>query len=225
MRGENGGELRLFEKKGADEEVSRHCNGYSTRDASHGAFQKYTIVPQHAISELPYALTTSLGVVMPLAISTAAAGLYQHSYLHLPLPTTSKPKTLDRTLLVWGGSSSVGSCCIQLAVASGAEVFVTASERNFEFCRKLGAKRCFDYHDPEVEDRIVETLEERTVAGAYHANGGAEAFQACARILDRTKGKAIVVTVQGVPETGLPSSVRGKMSEFLSLPSCSLMAG
>ena len=118
-----------------------------------------------------------------------------------------------RVLLVWGGSSSVGSCAIQLASFSGVEVYTTASAHNFAYCEKLGAAKCFDYHDPDVEDKIVEALKGKTVAGAYHAVGGNDAVQTCARIMDRASGKAIVVTVRGVPERGIPSSVRVKSSK------------
>ncbi|KAK4553427.1 hypothetical protein LTR86_009484 [Recurvomyces mirabilis] len=155
------------------------------------------------------AINTSRGVVLPLGISTAAAGLYQKGYLDLPFPT-EKPDAQDRTVIIWGGSSSVGSCAIQLAVASGLHVVTTASPKNFDYCKELGAKHCFDYHDEDVEDQIVRELEGKTVVGAYHAVGGDGAVQSCARIVDRTKGKAIVVTVRGVPEKGIPSSVRAK---------------
>ena len=186
----------------------RHCNG---KQASHGAFQKYTVVPSTAVSELPYSIPSSVGVVLPLGISTAAAGLYQKGYLALPYPC-EKPDKLDRTVLIWGGSSSVGSCCIQLAVASGLDVITTASPRNFDYCKDLGAGQCFNYRDKDVEDQIVEALKHKTVVGAYHAVGADGAVQACARIVDRSKGKAIVVTVRGVPDTGIPSSVRTKSS-------------
>ncbi|KAK4549148.1 hypothetical protein LTR36_007605 [Oleoguttula mirabilis] len=189
--------------------VIAHCNGYSANDASHGAFQKYTIVPAHAVCELPYRIPTSVGVVLPLGISTAAAGLYQKDFLALPFPS-EKPDTLGRAVVIWGGSSSVGSSCIQLAKASGAYVITTCSPSNFSYCMKLGANRVFDYRDKDVEDRIVEELEGKTVAGAYHAVGADGAVQACARIVDRCKGKAIVVTVRGVPVEGMPSSVRAK---------------
>ena len=194
--------------------IYRHCAGYG--EPSQGAFQKYTVVQQDRIAELPYEIPTAVGVVLPLGISTAAAGLYQQDFLNLPLPTTD-PESLDRSVLIWGGSSSVGSCCIQLAVASGAEVITTASPSNFEYCRKLGASQCFDYHDDDVEDQIVKALEGKTVVGAYHAVGADGAVQSCARIVDRTKGKAIVVTVRGVPDKGIPDSVRAKasMSPFL----------
>lgn len=116
-------------------------------------------------------------------------------------------------MIIWGGSSSVGSCAVQLAVASGADVVVTASPSNFDYCKKLGASQCFDYHDDDVEDQIVDKLKGKTVVGAYDAIGGEGTAQACARIVDRTKGKAIIVTVRGVPDEGIPSSVRAKSSK------------
>jgi NADPH:quinone reductase-like Zn-dependent oxidoreductase len=194
---------------------ARHVNGTSSNDSSHGAFQKYTVVPKHAVAELPYSITTSRGVVLPLGISTAAAGLYQKDFLNLPFPL-EKPEKQDRTVIIWGGSSSVGSCAIQLAVASGLDVITTASSRNFDYVKKLGAREVYDYHDSDVEDQIVKALEGTTVVGGYHAVGADGAVQALARIVDRTKGKAIVVTVRGVPDDGIPKSVRAKAS-MLSL--------
>jgi NADPH:quinone reductase-like Zn-dependent oxidoreductase len=147
--------------------------------------------------------------VLPLSISTAAAGLYQRHYLHLPYPTpTRSPKLLDRTVLIWGGSSSVGSTAIQLAVASGATVFTTASSRNKDFCLRLGARKVFDYHDPDVEDDLVKALHGQTLAGIYHAAGPSAAVLSCARIAARSEGKALVVTVRAPPDSGLPGSVR-----------------
>ena len=50
-----------------------------------------------------------------------------------------KPSPSGKTIVVWGGSSSVGAFAIQLAVASGAKVVTTASQHNFDFCKQRGA--------------------------------------------------------------------------------------
>lgn len=111
-----------------------------------GGFQKYVIVPKYAVAELPNEIPTAKGVVLPLGISTAAAGLFQKDFLNLPFPKEGI-EDLERTVLIWGGSSSVGSCAIQLAKAAGADVVTTASPSNFEYVKGLGARLCFDYHD------------------------------------------------------------------------------
>jgi len=196
--------------------TSSHGNVYTANASSHGAFQKYAIVPRSSIAELPYKIPTSLGVVLPLGISTAAAGLYQKHFLSLPYPTPD-PAPLNRALLIWGGSSSVGSCAIQLAVASGlTHILTTASRGNFAYCEGLGAGLCFDYHDEDVEEQIAGALEGMTVVGAFHAVGGEEAVRSCARIVDRAAGKAVVVTVRGVPQEGIPGSVRARSSRSFS---------
>ncbi|KAL5419641.1 hypothetical protein PMIN04_006817 [Paraphaeosphaeria minitans] len=167
--------------------------GPSSNDSSRGAFQKYVVVSQDAVAELPKEIAFERGVVLPLGISTAAA---EFLTVHV--------------LSVWGGGSSVGSCAIQMANASGAEIFTTASRRNFDYVKSLGATKVFDYHDDDVEDQIVDALKTKTLAGVYHAAGADGAVQTCARIADQSTGKALVVTVKGVPDAGIPCAVRVK---------------
>lgn len=172
------------------------------------------VVQAGAVCELPDKIPAHVGVVLPLGMSTAAAGLYQQGTLSLPFPDPEgKPNSLGRTVLIWGGSSSVGSCAIQLAVASGAEVVTTASSWNFEYCKKLGAAEVFDYHWRDVEDKIVTWLKGKTICGAFHTVGADGAVESCARIVDKSKGKAIVVSVQPIDKTKIPESVRTRPSE------------
>jgi NADPH:quinone reductase-like Zn-dependent oxidoreductase len=101
-----------------------------------------------------------------LALSTAAHGLYQKDMLNLPLPTND-PKSIGKALVVWGGSSAVGAATIQLAKASGLEVIATASPRNFDMVKGLGASAVFDYSSASIVDDIVARLKDKNVAGAY----------------------------------------------------------
>ena len=93
-----------------------------------GAFQHYTILLEHMAAPIPSALTFERAAVLPLGLSTAACGLFQKDHLALAHPSTS-PERTGKTLLVWGGSTSVGSNAIQLAVAAGYEVVTTALHR------------------------------------------------------------------------------------------------
>lgn len=132
------------------------------------AFQEHTIVGEDVACRIPDDLAYESACVVPLALSTAAAGLYQKGYLELPLPTSPSPVSLGKTLLVWGGSSSVGSAAIQLAVASGIEVVTTASPRNFEHCRRLGARDILDYNSSTIIEDIVTIFKKKgQVAGAF----------------------------------------------------------
>jgi NADPH:quinone reductase-like Zn-dependent oxidoreductase len=152
---------------------------------------------------------------LPLAISTAAAGLYQKNFLELPYPTIDA-KPSGRAILVWGGSSSVGGTTIQFAVASGLEVISTASKRNFEYVRSLGAKHVLDYSESNVVEDIVGLLEGKELVGAYDAISSPETVKASAEVVSRLGGGK-VVTVLAPSAESLPSNVKaigGKQGSF-----------
>ncbi|HKG49012.1 MAG TPA: NADP-dependent oxidoreductase [Actinomycetales bacterium] len=75
----------------------------------------------------PASMTWEEAAALPLAAETAARAL---DLLGVGVGTT---------LLVEGAAGGVGSAAVQLAVARGANVIGTASERNHEYLRRLGA--------------------------------------------------------------------------------------
>lgn len=146
--------------------VLAHSQALATQRAQEGSFGELVLVAQTCVAEIPESVSFEDAAVLPLAISTAAAGLYQSDgCLELALPTAS-PKKSGKTLLVWGGSSSVGTAAIQLAVASGVTVATTCSSRNQQLVEKLGAK-FFDYNSPSIVGDLVAELGKGEFAGAY----------------------------------------------------------
>jgi threonine dehydrogenase-like Zn-dependent dehydrogenase len=62
----------------------------------------------------------------------------------------------QKPILVWGGAGAVGTAAIQLAKAAGCSpIITTASSKNHEVLLSLGADKCFDYHDEDVEQKIT----------------------------------------------------------------------
>ncbi|PRP92422.1 Quinone oxidoreductase 1 [Enhygromyxa salina] len=59
----------------------------------------------------------------------------------------------DERVLVHGGGGGVGSLVVQYALHLGAEVLATASARNQDYLRALGAEP-IDYHRERFEDRV-----------------------------------------------------------------------
>jgi NADPH:quinone reductase-like Zn-dependent oxidoreductase len=107
--------------------------------AAEGAFQLYVVLMQHMVAPIPDDLSFERAAVLPMAVSTAASGMFQQDQLALRLPTTD-PKDRGETVVVWGGSTSVGSNAIQLARHAGYRVVATASPHNFDYslagCRR-----------------------------------------------------------------------------------------
>ncbi|MDA8061385.1 MAG: alcohol dehydrogenase catalytic domain-containing protein, partial [Actinomycetota bacterium] len=109
------------------QERARNC-------AAEGAFQRFVVLVEHMVSPLPDGLDDEHAAVLPLGLSTAAAGLFELDQLALPAPTLDAPER-GASVVVWGGSTSVGSNAIQLARSAGYDVIATASPRNFAYLR------------------------------------------------------------------------------------------
>ncbi len=135
------------------------------RHQAEGGFQTRVVVRTELASPIPDAMRFEDAAVLPLGISTAASGLFGAGQLGLRIPDATTPST-GETVVVWGGSTSVGMNAIQLAVAAGYDVVTTASPRNHELVRSLGASRAFDYRSPTAVRDIKQHLAGRRVAGA-----------------------------------------------------------
>jgi NADPH:quinone reductase-like Zn-dependent oxidoreductase len=177
---------------------------------SEGAFQEYTVLRTNLASPIPDSMSYESACVLPLGMSTAACGLFMKDFLALPFPTVS-PKHTGKTLLVWGGSTSVGCNAIQLATAAGFEVITTASPKNHDYLKKLGAVEVFDYRSPTVVKDIITAFENRTTAGALAIGDGS--FKNCMEVISACKGRKFIsqATVD-LPSKGFPKT----MLEFLS---------
>ena len=176
----NVGDRVLAHAVGSDKDVN---------SPAEGTFQKFVLVLERLTAAIPDDLAYEDATVLPLAVSTAACGLFQKDLLGLAHPTTS-PKPTGETVLVWGGSTSVGSNAIQLARAAGYEVITTASPRNFDYVKRLGAAEAFDYRSDSVVDDIVAALKGKKLAGAVAF--GTTSAEACIKIASKADGKRFV---------------------------------
>ncbi|RYP00174.1 hypothetical protein DL764_006605 [Monosporascus ibericus] len=180
-------------KKG--DRVIAHCHGLMTRNPANSAFQSYPVATDSLVSPIPDSMSFEQAVVLPLAISTACAGLYPKDLLNLPLPSATKPEKNGKTVLIWGGASSVGATAVQLAAASGATVITTASPANHKFVKSLGADIVFDYRSPIVVEDIANALSRTDFVGVYDAISEDSSFDAVSAILDRLNKKVPVASV------------------------------
>jgi D-arabinose 1-dehydrogenase-like Zn-dependent alcohol dehydrogenase len=181
---------------------------------SAGAFQLFVVAQDNMSSQIPSTMKFEDACVLPACLSVAAVGLFQKDYLALEYPTVP-PKPKGESLVVWGGSTSVGSNAVQLGVAAGYEVITTCSPRNFEYVKKLGASYAFDYNSPTAVQDILAVLKGKICTGAvaignYASPGnGTAAGEACLEIVEKAEGKkfvAMAMMFQGV----VPESVETK---------------
>ncbi|PLB44246.1 GroES-like protein [Aspergillus steynii IBT 23096] len=178
-------------KKG--QRVIAHLVGLKTFEPANGAFQLYPVSDERLTAVIPDSLSFAQAAVLPISISTATTGLYSPDNLNLPLPSES-PKPTGKTLLLWGGASSVGTVVIQLAVASGLRVVATASPANHQLLKDLGASAVFDYKSPTVVEEIVKELKDTEIAGIYDAITSDQSLEPVAAIA-RQLGSHDIATV------------------------------
>ena len=80
---------------------------------------------------------------VPLSALTAWQGLFEQANL-----------AAGQSVLIHGGAGGVGVFAVQLARQAGAQVIATASARNRDLLRELGANEIIDYTTTRFEDVI-----------------------------------------------------------------------
>ncbi|CAJ2501165.1 Uu.00g040180.m01.CDS01 [Anthostomella pinea] len=137
---------------GKGDRVAGMVFGGNPKQLDSGAFGEYIVAKQHLQIKIPDNISYEEAATLGVSITTVSSpeprappqgqGLYKK--LGLPLP----PAQDGRTILIYGGSTATGIYGIQFAKASGLRVVTTASPRNFDFLKALGADAVFDYNSP-----------------------------------------------------------------------------
>lgn len=181
----------------------RHAFSLVNNNPAHGGFQLYTVCNALVVAKIPSSLEFTSATVLPLAISTASACLFQKSTLALPLPTSAtNPTSTGKSVLIWGGSSSVGAAAIQLAAGAGVKVVSVASKHNLDKLKDLGASAAFDYNSSSVVDDIIAALEGTDFAGVCDCIGSDATAKAWTPVYKKLGGKygSVMPQAQGLPE-------------------------
>jgi NADPH:quinone reductase-like Zn-dependent oxidoreductase len=119
----------------------------------HGSFAEVLTVPAECVYPKPAHLSWEEAAALPLAHLTAWRMLYTRGQL--------QP---GETVLIHGVGGGVALALLQLARASGAEVFVTSSsDEKLARARELGAAHTINYRNEDVAARVLEITDGRGV--------------------------------------------------------------
>ncbi|KAL3673395.1 hypothetical protein V7S43_001108 [Phytophthora oleae] len=108
-----------------------------------GTLGEYAVVDEEFVAKKPSNLSFDEAASVPLVALTAYQGMFDHAKLQK-----------GETVLILGGSSSVGMYAVQLAHAVGAHVITTASAEKAEFIKSLGADKVIDYRTEKWQDVV-----------------------------------------------------------------------
>ncbi|KAK6456575.1 zinc-binding oxidoreductase alcohol dehydrogenase [Scheffersomyces xylosifermentans] len=115
-------------------------------------------------------------------LSLATVALSFADSLKIP---DDKKENADTFILIWGGATSTGIVAIQIAkLVYGLKVITTASAKNHEFLKSLGADVVLDYRNPDIVESIIKVAGGK-IAYALDSVSSKETYQ---QMYDSTKG-------------------------------------
>lgn len=134
----------------------------------HGTYAEYSVVPATIVARKPANLSFEEAAAIPLAGGTAWEAVVRRLQVRL-----------GETVLIHGASGGVGSFAVQFAKAAGARVLATASARNQQYLKDLGADVAIDYE----RDNAVEVARRETKGAGVDAAFDIEGKDLVARSL------------------------------------------
>lgn len=117
-----------------------YCLADLSRD---GAYAEYVVVKEAVVAMKPKSIDHTTAAAIPLAALTAWQALNDGAKL-----------AAGQTLLIHGAAGGVGTFAVQFAKLKSARVIATASKKNHEFLRSLGADETIDYNTTKFEDVV-----------------------------------------------------------------------
>ena len=163
-----------------------------------GTYAEFVPVDQQLLAHMPESMTFEEGAAIPLTGLTA----YQC------LVDFAEVKKGDK-VLIHAGAGGVGSMAIQIANSIGAYVATTASDKNDELVKSLGANRVINYQEEDFSelledfDAVLDTL-------------GGDVLDKSFKVLKKG-GK--LISIAGQPSSELAEVHEVKVSDFWLEPS------
>jgi NADPH:quinone reductase-like Zn-dependent oxidoreductase len=108
-----------------------------------GSYADYIVAAANAIAAKPTKMSFAEAAGMGVVAETAWRAII-----------TVGDVQQGQKVLIHGGAGGVGSSAVQIAKARGAHVIATASARNHDFLKALGADETIDYRSTRFEDRV-----------------------------------------------------------------------
>lgn len=159
-------------------------------------YAEYMVAPAKELARKPKNISHTEAAAMPLVALTAHQGLEAMNL------------QAGETLLVHAAAGGVGHIIVQLAKALGANVIGTASAKNHEFLKSLGADRVIDYTQTPFE-QVVKNVD------AVFVCAGGEVLTRSFAVL-RPKGR--LVSIVGKPSEDLAQRYQVQAFQILVKP-------
>ena len=108
-----------------------------------GSAAEFIAIRAADLAPKPHSLNFEQAAAVPLAGLTAWQALFDHAQIER-----------GARVLIHGAAGGVGTYAVQLAKWKGAEVIATASAKDRDFLRELGASEVIDYTHERFEEKV-----------------------------------------------------------------------
>lgn len=148
-----------------------------------GTWAEFAAVSAESLVPMPEGLEFTEAAALPIAGTTALEGI------------KALDLSQDDTVFIAGASGAIGTLAIQLAAMRGYRVAASASVKNHEYMRSLGAKLAVDYRAPEWVQQVLQWAPGGVHAAlAIQAGTGRTSLQVV-----RDGGKVVTISGDQVP--------------------------
>ncbi|KAF8440464.1 chaperonin 10-like protein [Boletus edulis BED1] len=163
------------------------------------SYQQYAVATTDFTAKIPPNLDFDRAATVPLGFDTASVGLYSDQLgagLTPPWVEGGRDKYAGKSILIMGGSSSVGSYVIQLAKLSGfSHIITTANPAHQDELKLLGATEVIDRHlSGEKFTAALQKITQQPIKIAYDAIALPETQRAAMSAV--AQGGKLVMTLQ-----------------------------
>ena len=166
-----------------------------------GTWAEFAVAKAGTLIKKPSELSVERGVAIPIAGKTALENLRELALQE------------GDFLFIAGASGAIGTCLIQLAKAKGVQIVASASAKNHEYMKSLGADKTVDYNDDNWINEVNNWSNNGvTAALAIQPNTGNDSIKV-------VKKNGLLITVSGdsthvKPERGI--TVRQMAHQFFT---------
>jgi NADPH:quinone reductase-like Zn-dependent oxidoreductase len=132
--------------------------------------------------------------------------------LSLPYPSLDENvKPTGKALIIYGGTSAVGSMTTQIATAAGIQVISIAGKDNFKLSKTCGAVAVIDYKDTDVVAQAVDAVRRSTLEfiGIFDAISTSSTYAHDIEILEKLGGGHLAAVHP--PPAEVPENVKAGM--------------
>ena len=165
---------------------------FNTGSVKWGTYAEFALAKEVCLAKKPATMTFQVAACLPIVSLTAWQALFEFANLQA-----------GQAVLVHAGAGGVGGMAVQFAHMKGATVITTASSKNHEYVRTLGADSVIDYTKENVKEKLFSVFPE-----------GVDV------VLDCVGGTVCEESAQLVKKGGCLVSIVEVQAEHFSTPVC-----